>query len=45
MPLLAVVAFQGDGLTLALVMAADRQHQQVDNIAVGTVNGMGVRQL
>ena len=34
-PLLAVVAFQGDRLALALIMAADRQHQWVDDITVG----------
>ena len=31
MPLLTVVAFQGDGLALALVVAAIRQHQWVDD--------------
>src|SRR5918994_3061660 len=35
MALLAVVAFQGDRLALALIMAADRQHQWVDDITVG----------
>src|SRR4051794_12871209 len=35
MPLLAVVAFQGDRLALALIMAADGQHQRIDDIAVG----------
>jgi hypothetical protein len=35
MPLLAVIAFQGDSLALALVMVADRQHQWVDDITVG----------
>src|SRR5690349_15588182 len=35
MALPGVVAFHGDGFALALVMAADRQHQRVDDIAVG----------
>jgi hypothetical protein len=35
MPLLGIVAFQGDSLALALVMVADRQHQWVDAMAVG----------
>jgi hypothetical protein len=35
MPLLAVVAFQGDRLAFALIMAADAQHQRVDAIVVG----------
>src|SRR5947209_6299844 len=35
MALPSVVAFQGDGFALALVMAAERQHQRVDDIAVG----------
>src|SRR3982751_2238257 len=36
MALPGVVAFQGDGFALALVMAADRQHQRVDDRAVGS---------
>jgi hypothetical protein len=35
MPLLSVVAFHGDGFTFSLVRVADRQHQRVDDIAVG----------
>jgi hypothetical protein len=35
MSLLAVVAFQGDRLTFALIMAADAQHPRVDAIVVG----------
>lgn len=35
MPLLAVVAFQGNSLALALIMAANRQHQRIDDIVVG----------
>src|SRR3954453_9385633 len=35
MPLLAVVAFQGDRLALALKKAADGQNQRIDAIAVG----------
>jgi len=30
-----VGTFRGDGLALALVMVADRQHQWVDAIAIG----------
>jgi len=39
MPLLSVVALQGDSLALALVMAANRQHQRVDDIAIGAEQG------
>jgi hypothetical protein len=35
MSLLGVVAFQGDGFAFPLMMVVDRQHQQVDDIAVG----------
>jgi len=35
MPLLGVVAFQGDRLALALGMAANCQHQRIDDIGVG----------
>ena len=35
MPLLAIVALQGNGLARALIMAADAQHQRVDAIVVG----------
>jgi hypothetical protein len=35
MTLLSVVALQSDGLALTLVVAADRQHQWVDDEAVG----------
>jgi hypothetical protein len=37
MPLLGVVAFQGDRLALALVVAADRQNQGIDDITIGFV--------
>src|SRR4051812_49271101 len=35
MALPSAVAFHGDGFALALVMAAERQHQRVDDITVG----------
>jgi hypothetical protein len=35
MPLLTIIAFDGDGFALALVVAADCRHQRVNATVVG----------